>query len=320
MSARVLVTGATGFIGGVLCEQLASAGYLVRAALRRERDVPSSIAETRIVGDIGGGTDWSAALEGVDYIVHTAARVHVLHDDRTNAGMYAETNAIGTQRLAVDAAKARVRRFVYLSSIKVNGEETIERPYTATDEAQPVDSYGASKWQAERHLRRVATEHSLEFAIVRPPLVYGPGVRANFLRLLRWVDKERPLPLGAVRNRRSLVSVWNLTDMIGALLRHPDGGTGRVWMVSDGQDLSTTELIQRMAVAMGKRARLLPIPVSMLHVAGHLLGRSAEIARLCGSLCVDIAPARARLGWCPPVSVDEGLARTAVWYTESARG
>jgi nucleoside-diphosphate-sugar epimerase len=318
MSTRVLVTGATGFVGGVLCDALSRSGFVVRAALRSDRDVPASIAEKAIVGDIDSRTDWRTALAGVRYVIHSAARVHVMHDSPENAELYLETNARGTAQLATAAASAGVERLLYLSTIKVNGEETTGRSYTAVDTPKPLDAYGLSKWQAEQALHEVAAAGKLHCAIVRPPLVYGPGVRANFLRLLRWVDKQVPLPLGAVRNQRSLVSVWNLCDLLVRLLQAPLPASS-TWLVSDGEDLSTTELIQRMARAMNKRARLPAVPVTLLSLAGSMLGKGAEVRRLCGSLTVDIAATRRELDWSPVLSMDEGLARTVQWYLRERR-
>jgi UDP-glucose 4-epimerase len=200
-----------------------------------------------------------------------------------------------------------------VSSIKVNGESTIGRAYTRDDEPHPRDAYGWSKWHAEERVREIAKRTGMEAVIVRPPLVYGPGVRANFLRLLRWVDKERPLPLGAIRNSRSLVSVWNLCDLLVRLLERP-AAPGRTWMVSDGEDLSTPELIRRIAGAMNRRARLVPVPVGVLDLLGKLTGRHAEVARLCSSLAVDIDQTRRELEWTPPMKVDEAIARTVNWY------
>lgn len=312
----VLVTGATGFVGSVLCESLARSGYRVRAALRSDRAVLACISEKAVVGDIGATTDWSAALDGIDYVIHAAARVHVMHDSA--ADLFAETNANGTQCLALAAAHAGVGRFIFLSSVKVNGEGTAGRAYSAADEPHPCDAYGKSKWDGEQYLREVGGTTAMETVIVRPPLVYGPGVKANFLRLLRWVDKELPLPLGAIDNSRSLVSVWNLCDLLVRLL------TGRAapaetWMVSDGEDLSTPELIRGLARAMDRRARLISVPAGLLRVCGGLIGRKAEMSRLCGSLAVDIARTRDKLGWSPPVSVEEALSRTVAWYLSEGR-
>ena len=197
--------------------------------------------------------------------------------------------------LANASAQAGIRRFEYLSSVKVNGEETTDHAYTAYDEPHPQDAYGTSKWLAEKHLMEIAARTGMETVIVRSPLVYGPGVRANFLRLLRWVDKEWPLPLGAIENSRSLVSIWNLCDLLVHVLNHPLA-PGRTWMVSDGEDLSTPELIRRLGSAMGRRVRLLPVPVGLLRLFGALIGRKAEITRLCGSLTVNIEQTCRRAG------------------------
>lgn len=263
-------------------------------------------------------TDWSAALANVDYVIHAAARVHVLRDSTASDRQYFETNAHGTRQLATQAAQAGVRRLIYLSSVKVNGEETAERSYSAADEPRPQDAYGNSKWCAERHLHEVAASSALECAIVRPPLVYGPGVRANFLRLMRWVDRELPLPLAAIHNKRSLVSVWNLCDLLRYLLTHP-AAPGRTWMVCDDEDLSTPALIRRIGRAMDRRVRLLALPPSLLHLAGGIIGKRAEIARLCGSLAVDMTATRHELGWSPPMTVDESLAHTVGWYLREGR-
>jgi UDP-glucose 4-epimerase len=310
---RVLVSGATGFVGRELCEQLARAGYLVRAALRTDCAVPACIAEKIVCGEINGATEWSRALENVELVVHAAARNHMLHDSVANAALYVETNADGTQALATESARRGVRRFIYLSSVKVNGEGSGQRPYRADDEPQPRDSYGASKWLAEQRLWAIAANTPMHAVVVRPPLVYGPGVHANFLRLLRWVDRERVLPLAAINNRRSMVSLWNLCDLLVRLLDHP-AGMGRTWLVSDGVDISTPDLVRRIAHAMGRRARLMSVPPAALRVVAGLLGRGAEVRRLCDSLTVDIAPTREQLGWSPPLSMEEGLARTVNWY------
>jgi UDP-glucose 4-epimerase len=310
---RILVTGATGFVGHTLCEFLARASYVVRAALREDRTVAACISEKAVVGDISATTDWRTALHGVDVVMHIAARAHVLHDAPANSELYMETNARGTRTLVNASVQAGIRRFGFLSSVKVNGEGTTDNAYSAGDEPRPADPYGRSKWLAEKHVMEIGAGTGMETVIVRSPLVYGPGVRANFLRMLRWVDKEFPLPLGAIENRRSFVSIWNLCDLMVHVLEHPLA-SGRTWMVSDGEDLSTPELVRRLASAMGRRAKLLPVPVGMLRLFGALIGRNAEMGRLCGSLVVDIEPTRRELGWSPPTTVDEGLARTVNWY------
>ena len=312
--ARVLVTGATGFVGRHLCEALTIAGHIVRAAVRAEPRIPLRVPDEILVRDIGGSTDWSAALGGVDVVVHLAGRVHEPRAPAAAANLYDEANSIATRRLAEAALRqGEIRRFVYVSTVKVNGDETDGRAYTAQDVPHPTDAYAVSKWNAELSLRELATGTRMDIVIVRPPLVYGPGVRANFLRLLQWVERGWPLPLGAVHNERSLVSVWNLCDLLENVVDNPHAG-GQTWMVSDGEDLSTPELLRRIGAAMKKDVTLVPIPVSVLFAAAALLRRRAQAARLCGSLVVDISSTRDRLGWIPPVSVDEALSRTVEWY------
>jgi UDP-glucose 4-epimerase len=266
-----------------------------------------------VVGDINSTCDWTAALEGVDSIIHAAARVHVLHDDVALSNLYTETNELGTRCLATSAVRARVRRFIYLSTVKVNGEETNGRAYTALDEPRPQDPYGISKWHAEQHVIQIAGSSGMEAVIVRSPLVYGPGVRGNFLRLMRLVERGWPLPLGAVRNKRSLVNIWNLCDLLLHALKHPSAPS-RTWMVSDGEDLSTGDLLRSIGNAMGQRVRLFPVPIAVLQLCADLLGRRAEIARLVDSLVIDITQTCADLGWSPSVKVDVALARTVAWY------
>ncbi|HXO65186.1 MAG TPA: NAD-dependent epimerase/dehydratase family protein [Steroidobacteraceae bacterium] len=311
---QVLVTGANGFVGSTLCPMLAAAGYAVRAALRTGTTAPAGVAECVTIGAIGGATDWNEALQGVELVIHLAARAHAVDVGPRCDELYAETNSNGTRLLAAEAARHGVRRFVYLSSVKVNGEEN-SVPYSVRDPPQPQDAYGRSKWLAEQCLWETASTAPMQVAVVRAPLVYGPGVRANFLRLLSWVDRGRPLPFGAVHNRRSLVSGWTLCDLLIRLLAHPRA-VNRTWMVSDGDDVSTAELVGRIASAMGRRARLWAIPPPLLRAAGGLLGRGAEMRRLCGSLTVDIGPTLALLEWSPPLSMDEALVRTASWYTQ----
>jgi UDP-glucose 4-epimerase len=269
------------------------------------------------IGDIGANTDWQEALGGVDFVIHAAARAHRVNDPDCNANLYTATNTDGTSCLARQASRAGVRRFVFLSTVKVNGEETDGRAYTAADEPHPQDAYGKSKWLAENAVNDIAAQMGMQAVIVRPPLVYGPGVRANFYRLMRWIDKQRPLPLGAIHNRRSLVSVWNLCDLLANILENPAATRG-TWMVSDANDMSTPELIRRIAAAMHRRARLLRVPITLLRTAASLSGRTAEVTRLCGSLPVDISRTRSALGWSPPMSVDDGLSRTVAWYLAEA--
>lgn len=313
---RILLTGATGFVGRHLCGSLAGAPQILRVALRVPVAPPTGAAESAVVGSIDAHTDWGAALKDVDVVIHAAARAHRPND--TAVEPYLEINARGTQRLATAAAQAGVARFIYLSSVKVNGEGRADRPYRAGDEPHPGDAYANSKWLGERYLRELAGSSAMRTVVVRAPLVYGPEVKGNFLRLLRWVDEARLLPLGAVQNRRSLVSVWTLCDLLLLLLEHP-AAVNRTWMVSDGEDISAPELVRRLAQALDRPARLLSIPPGLLRLAGNLLGRGADVQRLCDSLTVDIAPTRELLGWSPPLSMDEALARTVGWYRAAER-
>lgn len=309
----MLVTGATGFVGRALCVALTEHGLRVRGAVRTACAASESMPEIAIVGEIGSLTDWTAALDGVQLVLHLAARVHRPHD--TDDSAYEEVNARGTSRLAIAAARAGVARLVYLSSIKVNGEASGSRPFSATDEPRPEDSYAVSKWRGELALAAASQGSSMTYAIVRAPLVYGPGVRANFLRLMRWVDRGAPLPFARVRNLRSLVSLWNLVDALIRIAEHP-AAADRVWMVSDGMDLSTPDLIDALGLALGRPARLLPVPVPLLRLIGVLVGQRQELERLCNSLALDISPTCSLIGWRPTVTVDEGLARTVAWYRD----
>jgi nucleoside-diphosphate-sugar epimerase len=313
--ARVLITGATGLIGRTLCPRLAEAGYEVRAILRSDRELPSYITEKVVVGDISAVSDWRYALADVDVVVHAAARTHVIEAEE-NVLRYVETNVSATKRLVAAAAQEGVSRFVYISSIKVNGEDSGTTPFDADSVPDPKDAYGRSKLAAELVVRSEAAEFGMEFAIVRPPLVYGPGVQANFLRLMRWVDRERFLPLAAVRNQRSLVSVWNLSELIMLLLWHPMAN-GKIWLVADNETPSTPALICKLAAALQRRPRLFAVPVRALTFAAALAGRGRELSRLCGSLVVDCSRTRQILDWNPTLSLEEGLARTAAWYRKS---
>lgn len=311
--SRVLVTGANGFVGQALCPLLENAGWQVQRATR------GPAANSIAVGEIGAETDWRAALEGVGTVVHLAARVHVMRDDaRDPLAQYRAVNRDGTERLARQAALAGVRRLVYLSSIKVNGERTSGQPFRASDAPQPQDPYAHSKWEAEQALRRIAAETGLETVILRPPLVYGPGVKANFLRLMRLAEHGVPLPLARVDNRRSLLYLGNLADAVRACLAHP-AAAGKIYLLSDGAPLSTPALIRALAKALGKSARLLPVPLPLLRLAGQLVGKDAEIARLLDSLEIDGTGIERELAWQPPYTLDEGLEATAAWFRETLR-
>jgi nucleoside-diphosphate-sugar epimerase len=303
---RVLVTGATGFVGTALVDRMVREGRcIVRAAVRREASgLPAAVE--RVIGDLRPDMEWQSALAGVHAVVHLAARVHVMRDAAPNPlAEFRRVNVAGTLNLARQAAAAGVHRFVCLSSVKVNGECGA---YVEADPPAPEDAYAISKHEAELGLRRIAAETGMKTVIIRAPLVYGAGVRANFQALMRAVHRGIPLPLGAIHNRRSLVALDNLVDFILICIEQP-AADNETFLVSDGEDLSTPDLIRRLARAMGRPARLIPVPASVLMGAAALLGKRDVARRLLGSLTVDITKARHRLAWVPPVSVDEGLRR-----------
>ena len=306
---KVLVTGANGFVGGVVLQRLnAISGLQAIGSVRSFAGSP----DKRIVelGDSAAQTDWSLALSGVDSAVHTAARVHVMNDTEADPlSAFRAVNVEGTLNLARQAAAAGVKRFVFISSVKVNGESTpFGGAFSEADIPSPQDAYGQSKHEAEQGLRQLSADTGMEVVIIRPPLVYGPGVKANFAALMRAVQRGWPLPLGAVHNQRSLVALDNLVDFIITCITHPQAAN-QTFLVSDGQDLSTTKLIRGMAQATGVPARLLPVPVWALKAGATLLGKGDAVQRLCGNLQLDISKARSLLGWVPPISVEEGLRR-----------
>ena len=310
----VMVTGATGFVGRALVDRLASdPRFVVRAASRSANPDCPQYVEPIQVEDLGGSPNYAEALRGVSSLIHAAARVHVSDESAPDANALASfrsVNVVGTRRLAEQAARAGVRRFIFVSSIKVNGASTEPgEPFRMSDIPNPQCAYGISKWQAEQALWQVAAETGLEVVVVRPPLAYGSGVKANVLRLMRLVDRGWPLPLAAVDNRRSLVALDNLVDLLTLCIDHP-AASGQAFLVSDGHDLSTPELIRGLAQAMGRPARLFRVPLPLLRTAGRLSGRLGEVERLTDSLQVDIRPTCAILGWEPPISVQEGLLRT----------
>jgi len=309
----IAVTGAAGFVGAALCGELYSRGFAVRSVVRSLHSAePASGVEQIAVSNLDAATDWSSALGGVDCVIHCAARAHVMHETEADAlAAYRSENVDGSQRLAEQAAAAGVRRLVYLSSIKVNGESTdgLPRPFGArNDEVNPEDPYGVSKWEAEQALWAVAASTCLEVVVVRPPLVYGPSVKGNLARLLKLVRLGVPLPFGAVHNQRSLIGLDNLVDLLIRCVDHP-AAAGQTLLVSDGEDISTPDLLRYMANALGRSARLLPVSVALLRLVGRALGKQAEIDRLVGSLKIDSRHTRELLDWNPPVSVAEGIRR-----------
>lgn len=316
---RVLVTGTAGFVGPALCSNLVGGGWDVTALDRRESGLPEGCA-SRIIADIGPGTDWSGVLDGVDAVVHLAARAHVMKESAADPlAAFRRTNVAGTLGLAHAAAQAGVRRFVFLSSIKVNGESTAGEPFSESTPAAPTDPYGLSKWEAEQGLAKVAAQSELEVVILRPPLVYGPEVKGNFLRLLAAIDRGLPLPLASVENRRSLIGLSNLVDFLTVCVDHPVAA-GETFLIADGEDLSTPELTRRLAQALGRPARLWPCSVSLMRLAAQALGKQGEIERLCGSLTVDSQKARSLLSWSPVVPMNMELARVARWWRARSTG
>lgn len=304
---KILVTGATGFVGRALCEHLTANGHHVIPAVRRE----AGLADEVVVGDLGSSTGWHVALTGCDAVVHLAARVHVMDDTAQDPlALYRETNTEATLNLGRQAAAVGVKRLVYISSVKVNGEGA-DAPYRETDAPAPEDAYAKSKWEAEQGLGQIAQETGLEVVILRPPLVYGPGVKANFVQLMRMVERGWPLPLRAIHNRRSLLYLGNFVDAIRLCIEHP-AAAGQTFLLDDGEAVSTPELIRALAHAMGRPACLLPVPVpvKVLELAGVLLGKRAAVARLVGSLYVDNSAIRSRLGWTPPNTLQRGVAET----------
>lgn len=314
---RILVTGANGFVGTALCTQLLDQGFEVRGAVRSERSVIPAGIERIAVGGIDGNTDWSGALRGIDCVIHLAARVHVMKEGSADPlAEFRKVNVAGTRRLAEAATAAGVKRIVYVSSIKVNGEATFERPFSESDVPNPVDPYGISKWEAEAVLRKISDETGLEVVILRPPLVHGPGVGGNFARMLAWIEKGIPFPLGSVRNRRSMIYVENLADALIHCATHPKAA-GETFLVADSESVSTPELIKTLSEKMGRKSGVFSFPVSLLKLLGKFTGKSSEIERLTGSLEADASKIRKMLDWKPPRSLDDGLKKTADWFSST---
>ena len=302
---KILVTGATGFVGTALRAKLATAGDECVPAVRSQSGLPNEV----VVGNLDESTDWRTALAGCDAVIHLAAQVHVMNNAlQSTLARYRTTNTDATLSLARQAAQAGVKRFVFISTIKVNGEGR-DAPYRETDAAAPEDAYAISKWEAEQVLRRIERETGLEVVILRPPLVYGPGVKANFLRLMQTVHKGWPLPLGAIHNQRSLLYLGNFVDVIRVCVEHRNAA-GQTFLLDDGEPVSTPDLIRMLARAMGRPARLMSVPRGMLEWVGTLVGKRSAVGRLVGSLFVDSSLIRSRLGWVPPYTLRQGLDET----------
>ncbi|MVV48165.1 SDR family oxidoreductase [Pseudomonas sp. PB120] len=312
---KVLVTGASGFVGeAVIFRLLVDKKFSPIAAARGSTRLhglcpvrPFDLTQAKSL----------PALEDVQVVIHAAARVHVMDETATDSlAEFRKVNVEGTLRLAQRAAESGVKRFIFLSSIKVNGESTHPgKPFKADDPPNPFDPYGVSKHEAEEALKLLGRDSGMEVVIIRPPLVYGPGVKANFLSMLRWLDKGIPLPFGAIQNQRSLVAIGNLVSLIVTCIDHP-AAANQTFLVSDGEDLSTTQLLRRLSKALGKPARLLPMPEWLLKLGALALGKRSVAQRICGSLQVDISKNQALLGWTPTINIDNALRQTAGHYLE----
>jgi nucleoside-diphosphate-sugar epimerase len=318
--AKVLVTGANGFIGRALCERLMADGRPVIGTVRNDlaaNRLPEGL-ETFTIGDIGPRTQWSAALSGVDTVVHLAARVAVLKDEGPDKfTAYRQANVAGTRTLAQTAASMDVQRLVFMSSVKVLGEGRLSA-YTEGDGLNPSDPYAVSKCEGEQTLHAIAEKTGLEVVVLRPPLVYGPRVKANFLQLLKLVDKRIPLPLAGAKNQRSLIYLGNLLDAIITCIRHPKAA-GQTYLVSDGSDTSVPELIKKIALALGKPSRVFPFPIELLRLLAKILGQADPVNRLLDSLTVNSSKIRSELDWTPPFTMEDGLKETAKWYLTKFR-
>jgi len=314
MTRRVLVTGASGFVGRAVVAHFLAQGWAVRASSRSSALACPAGVEASQIGDTLDPQAWCAGVAGVDSVVHCAARVHVLRETATDPlAAFREVNVAGTLQLARQAQASGVRRFVFISSIGVNGAETTGRPFTAEDAPAPHSPYAQSKREAEVALRELAQRTGLEVTIIRPPLVFGPGAPGNFERLMRALHRGTPLPFGAVHNQRSFVALGNLTSLVHLCACHPQAAN-QTFLVSDGEDISTTELLRRVAQGLGRQARLIPVPSGAIRALAGLLGKADFAQRMCGSLQVDISKTRALLGWAPPVSLADALSDTARRY------
>jgi nucleoside-diphosphate-sugar epimerase len=319
----ILITGATGFVGSALVSELSGKGYSIVASVHSELTIPLLHNVKHIIGSMDPDTNWVENISNIDVVVHTAARVHIM-DDTTADPLteFRSVNTTGTINLARQAADSGIKRFIFLSSIKVNGEMTSEgQPFKSNDTYIPTDPYGLSKYEAEQGLLAIAKETGMEVVIIRPPLVYGPNVKANFASMIKWINKGVPLPFGAIHNQRSLVALDNLVDFIALCadrVKSPKAAN-EVFLISDGEDVSTTTLLQKVARAFGKKPRLIPVPVWLMTFSARLIGKEDLANRLFGSLQLDSSKTRELLDWKPVVTMDEQLKKTADAYTHEIR-
>lgn len=318
MNKNVLITGATGFVGRHLSSRLLVDGWNVSGTIL-ENELPSRLVDgvkPAMISPLGPNTDWGDALAGIEIVVHLAARVHIMHDDVNDPlAEFRLVNVFGTKRLAYEAARCGVKRIVFISSVKVNGEESFEQ-YTDEQSPAPTDFYGVSKWEAERVLRQIESETGVEVVILRPTLVYGPSVKANFLNLMKIICRGIPLPLASIKNKRSLIYIGNLVDVLVICSLHPSAA-GKTFLVSDKEQVSTPELIRLIATALGVPVRLFPFPVFLLRLIGLLAGKAAAVNRLVGSLTVNVSAIQTELDWQPPFTMQQGLTETAGWFLKN---
>ncbi|NNM59926.1 MAG: SDR family oxidoreductase [Legionellales bacterium] len=322
----ILVTGASGFVGRALCAALLREGHQVRAVVRphitqsvwksHDKQMALSAAELVYIENIATNTEWSKLLEEIDVIVHLAARVHIMHETSKNPlEQFRAVNLEGTKQLAVQAAKAGVKRFIYLSTIKVNGEGNVSHAYTETDPPQPSDPYAVSKWEAEQALQKVCQDSEMQYVILRPPLIYGQGVKGNFLSLMKLVKMNAPLPLKQIHNKRSMIYLNNLVSIILCTLDHPKAAN-QLFLVSDGDDLSIAQLITFIAEAMGKSSKLFSLPENMLVFLAKLFQKESYLQRLTGSLQINSEKLQANLAWQAPITIKNALKETVASYLQ----
>jgi nucleoside-diphosphate-sugar epimerase len=306
MPHSILITGATGFVGSHLAQQLVKNGHTILCAVRSKKTIGA--LQTHVIGEIHATTDWASCLNSIDTVIHCAARVHIMNEAESDPiQAFRKVNVAGTLRLAEQAAQAGVRQFIYISSVKVNGESTsIGKPFNEEDEPKPSDAYGISKYEAELALLELSKKIKMSVTIIRPPLVYGNGVGANFLSMLRWVHKQIPLPLANIQNQRSLIYVENLVDLIMTCIQNP-AAYNQIFLASDDEDVSTSQLLKQSANALQVPSRLFSFPSNFLVFSAKLLGKKSVTDRLYQSLQVDISKAKKILHWTPPFTLNQGL-------------